>query len=231
MIEDVWSLIQSQHEALPDVSEAEREQWLHLELAQIHERDYVADPARLAALTEQVLDERGPLLVTGEPGIGKSALLANWSLEHRRSHPADRVVLHFVGESAAGTSHVEVVRHLVLQLADLVPPHLAGPAFDALLREPRRLLEALPTLLISAGQQVRLIWVIDGLDQLDASGPAQDLGWLPAALPEDVTVIASARAGRTRDVLRRRGWGELVLSPLDEEGHRSHRARRRRDAA
>lgn len=35
-----------------------------------------------------------PLVILGESGIGKSALLANWALRYRAQHPEDLVITH-----------------------------------------------------------------------------------------------------------------------------------------
>lgn len=44
-----------------------------------------------------------PLVIRGDSGSGKSALLAHWAFRHRSRHPDDLVLLHFIGASSEST--------------------------------------------------------------------------------------------------------------------------------
>jgi hypothetical protein len=78
-----------------------------LELERFDHENFIANraavniprPHYFERLVGHAAEGRAPLVVVGESGIGKSALLANWVLHHRREHPEDVVLAHFVGVS------------------------------------------------------------------------------------------------------------------------------------
>lgn len=61
---------------------------------------YIGRHEYFERLDEHVAGRGNPLVVLGESGGGKSALLANWIWRHRQAHPDDHVIAHFVGASA-----------------------------------------------------------------------------------------------------------------------------------
>ena len=52
-------------------------------------------------------------MVTGESGVGKSALLANWALEYRAHHPQNLLIPHFIGTTPASTDWAAMVRRIL----------------------------------------------------------------------------------------------------------------------
>ena len=54
-----------------------------------------------------------PLVVLGESGTGKSALLANWALKRRETHPDEIVLTHFVGAGPTSTEWVQMLRRIM----------------------------------------------------------------------------------------------------------------------
>ena len=57
------------------------------------------------------------MVVTGESGSGKSALLANWALGYRGAHPGDLVVMHFTGSSPHSSDWAAMLRRIMAELA------------------------------------------------------------------------------------------------------------------
>src|SRR5439155_13274439 len=100
---------------------------------------YVAREADLARLDAHADGDGLPLVVLGEPGSGKSALLANWARRYReRSHAAfasaaprgflarwfsskssrkhdTLVLMHFIGATSHSTHWVDVVLRLLVE--------------------------------------------------------------------------------------------------------------------
>src|SRR5256885_1031112 len=60
-------------------------------------RAYVAADDSFHRLDEYANQGGPPLAVLGEPGMGKSALLANWYLRYCRMHPDRFSLIHFIG--------------------------------------------------------------------------------------------------------------------------------------
>jgi hypothetical protein len=61
-----------------------------------------------------------PLLVLGESGIGKSALLANWTKRYREHHPEDLVIAHYIGCSPNSTNHIAMLARIMSELQEML---------------------------------------------------------------------------------------------------------------
>ncbi|MGD9496461.1 MAG: DUF4062 domain-containing protein [Armatimonadota bacterium] len=156
--------------------------------------------------------EPSVLVVTGEPGSGKSALLGRFCRDYAAAHPDAIVIPHFVGASAGSTSIQHTLRRLCHELAE------AAGIEEQIPRKIRELTRAFPRLLQAAARAGRVVLVIDALNQLDAAHNAHALRWLPRTLPEGVRVICSSLEHRALKTLRRRRQQvrEAVSGPLTE---------------
>ena len=54
-----------------------------------------------------------PLVVLGELGSGKSALLANWAMRYRKEHPDELVLLHFIGANPGSADWAVMLRRIL----------------------------------------------------------------------------------------------------------------------
>jgi tetratricopeptide (TPR) repeat protein len=187
----------------------QRERAAHDTFATNRARDFAGRGDALAALDAHATGSGPPLTVTGLPGIGKSALLAAWTLRHRHDHPGDLVVLHFAGVTPSSANPAALVRRLLTELSDICDTSDGLPWDPVELRE--RLAARLASLAAS-GRHVLL--VIAGLDQLDDREGGLELAWLPRSLPPETRVILSSCPGRPLDEIGRRGWPVLELQPL-----------------
>lgn len=181
---------------------------------------YVERQALFQALDAQVAGAGLPLVVTGEAGVGKTALLANW-VGRWQAQQGDRpfVVQHYVGAAVASNDWATMLRRVLGEL---------GRHFDLRLElpdHPIALWRAFATGLREAAAKGRVVLLLDGLDQLDPHGPAQGLAWLPLELPAGVRLIVSAAPGRALDELERRKWPTLAVEPLAVEDRRTLVAR------
>ena len=93
-----------------------REAQGHEAFAEIRRRTYIGRPECFEALDRHVAGDGGPLLLLGESGSGKSALLANWLAHWRQDHPKDCIVQHYIGGTADSADHWR-----------LIHPHGRGP--------------------------------------------------------------------------------------------------------
>jgi ATP/maltotriose-dependent transcriptional regulator MalT len=125
-------------------------------------------------LIGDAIDRR--VLVTGAPGMGKSALLAWWL--QRREEAGDRVPHHFIRRREYDFDDpARLVASLVWQLEQIFPAR-PEPEADARLAPAARLGEALAR--VSAGELApagrRLVVLSDGLDGYDPppGAPAGD---------------------------------------------------------
>jgi hypothetical protein len=78
---------------------------------------YIGRPEYFARLDAHAAGDGPPLVVLGEAGSGKSALLANWALRRRESRPDQALVVHFAGASPSSADWAGMVRRLMGELA------------------------------------------------------------------------------------------------------------------
>ena len=152
-----------------------------------------------------------PLVVVGESGVGKSALLANWARTWRAAHPTELVIMHFVGSSPSSGDWAAMLRRIMGEIGRHLGAEAAVPDTPEQLR-----LEFAHRLRMAAAHG-RAVILIDALDQLEDRGGALDLTWLPPLVPANVRLVLSTLPGRPLDEVARRGWRTLRVHPLTNE--------------
>ncbi len=171
-------------------------------------RVYVGRQETFDRLTAFAGGDGPPLVILGESGAGKSALLANWARHFQAEHPGELVVLHFIGVTHASTDWAAMLRRILQELKR----HFGLP--QEIPEQPAALRSAFPNWLNMAAARGRVILVLDALNQLDDRDGAPDLVWLPDLLPPKVRLILSTLAGRSLEAIEKRGWPALVVEPL-----------------
>jgi tetratricopeptide (TPR) repeat protein len=163
----------------------------------------------LCRLDEHAAKSGKPLVLTGESGCGKSALLAEWVNRWRENHPDDLIVQHYIGRTPDSADWQGLVRRMLgeLKRAFAIP--------DDIPLQPYALRGALNDWTVKAAGSRRVVLVLDALDQLAEDSAARQLGWLPAIFPANFLVIVSSSPAESLDALRKRGWQELKV-PLFE---------------
>ncbi len=153
----------------------------------------------------------GYLCLTGAPGSGKSALLAQLS---RYSSLNDQnsilLIRHFVGASPGSTDVRRTLRRLCRELKVGCPEITAKIPDD-----PEKLRLAFPDFLRQACARRRVVILLDAVNQLDPATYSAGLQWLPEELPDNARAILSALEGPALEELRRRHrLREIELKPL-----------------
>lgn len=233
--QDLINLLETLYPSGHRASWLDRERRGHESFAATRRRAYVENKKILAQLDtyveegawrkdyDSVTDQPGsrslPLVVTGESGGGKSALLAHWSEQYRRKHPDAFFVTHYVGATASSTDHVGLLRRVMQEIRERYGISEEPPA------EPDRIVREFPQWLAYTNAQP-LVLVVDGINQLDIRSERSPLfHWLPEDFLPHIRLIISTLEGGTAELIRRRKWPELRVEPLNE-GERREVARR-----
>jgi GTPase SAR1 family protein len=143
-----------------------------------------------------ISSSRAPLLVIGESGIGKSALLSNW-LERRfrngqRLRTTEFVFWHAVGCSRQSTNVNNLIRRLIVDLKQRFEIGRDVPTRQ------ERLSWELPRFLDLASRKGKIIVVIDGVHRLMSDDNTEaSLAWLPLELPPNVKFVMSATISKS----------------------------------
>jgi nephrocystin-3 len=210
--EDLWKLID---EAYPesDVPDAlTRERMAHEAYGATRRRLYLGGEAYFRALDAAMKEKVfRPVLITGQSGGGKSALVANWVERWRRKHPKTAVIVHHLGSGADAADPVRLAVRLMREIA-----RLTGDEFkpDS---DPDKQLEQLPRWMALASAwalrgKKELLIVLDGLDKVSER---QHLRWMPGFLPPKVKLVASCLHGDILEAAKGRlDCRELKVKPF-----------------
>ena len=202
-----------------------REAQKHEAFANIRRRTYSRRSDHFETLDRHVSGDGSPLLLFGNAGCGKTALLANWVAHRREKHPADFIVQHYVGGTHDSADHWRLIARVMNEIKrrsdtpDAVPTDHA----DMLRVFPIWLTKAKAT---AERDGARFILVIDALNRLDDRDHARLLGWLPERpFTGPLRLIVSASSDKPGPdglpkAIQRRGWHKLHIHPLTVEERR-----------
>jgi hypothetical protein len=131
--------------------------------------------------------EQGWVVVTGGPGMGKSALLSAW-LARRESK--ETVPCHFVRRNVADWDQPEVIAASLAAQIEAAFPDLV----DDGAKPERRLLELLGRVSLQLGLSQRLVIMVDGLDETRAEAGDNPLPrFLPYVAPTGIRLLCAMR--------------------------------------
>ena len=205
--EDLWKLIDEAYPAseVPDALTMERRRHEAYTLSRI--RLYLGGERYFTAL-DKAMDACKPVLITGQSGGGKSALIANWFLDWSSKHPKAAVIVHHLGCGADAADPVRMAVRIMQEIA-IVTGDEFKPESD-----PDKQLEQLPLWLATASawaqrENKEVLIVLDGLDKLS---DREHLRWFPAFLPPQVKLVASCLDGEILEATKTRlSWVELKV--------------------
>lgn len=203
----------------PDAIERERRE--HIAFSRERGRHYLGRSEYYRELDDYLTGDGSPLVIIGESGSGKSALVSSWltgggtaaggGVDSRETVAGERLVTfrHFAGLTAYSTDWEVVCRRAIAEIVRQTGVIIEAPTSVS------QLPAALAETLASAATESTILFVVDAVNQLEGEGAL--LGWLPEVLPSGVRVVLSTLPGPGLDELRRRGCRELAVQPLSEQ--------------
>jgi hypothetical protein len=201
VLDTLWERIDAE---FPEKREEAEVDWL-TEEAEFHEL-FMADRTRrfvgrsdiLIKMHNFVEKDTDPrlMVITGESGCGKSALMARFTEKIIQSHPDWLILSHFVGASPSSTSLRQTLKRFCTILNRAVGVETAVP------EDYKELAQLFPDLLQKASVNRRVLLVIDALNQMEKTDNAHAMQWLPQKLPQNVKVVVSTLSGEVMDALK-----------------------------
>ncbi|HME31678.1 MAG TPA: tetratricopeptide repeat protein [Terriglobales bacterium] len=210
VLADFTNLIDEIFPARAGVDPLDREAAEHEAFAASRCELYVPRERDLSALDAHVEGDGPPLVVVGEAGVGKTALLANWARRQSKRVSETLLLQHYIGAIPSSTNSRGMVRRLMGEFDRRFGLGIEIPQTPAEMRL------AFATVLHEVAAKGRVVLVIDALNQLEDSEQTSYLAWLPPTIPGNVRLIVSTYPGPALEELRRRGWPTLEITPLDE---------------
>lgn len=178
-------------------------------------RVYIKNEANYAAIDAWMEDwEKRQLVITGESGLGKSALVANWIDEKLKLGDAlpYRIIYHFVGYGGSTGSDWHVVKAMCDEIRDRY-------GFEADENEPRTDEKALDELFkrVAAEGDKPLLIVLDGINQIVDVNHAKRLNWLPIPPRKVKILFTTLEDDETMQVFKDRQYPVFMLKPLTRD--------------
>lgn len=150
------------------------------------------------------------LVFTGESGIGKSALLANW-IKKNENNPEFNLVYHFVGNSFSGNCYENILRHLCDEIYDLYNVKKDKRDGESIENEAQRVVAEISINLKP------LVFIIDGIDQIVSTNNDKLLLWLPSAVKNVKFIFSTLPYDETMRTFKRRGYRIVEVLPLTKD--------------
>lgn len=187
----------------PTPIEAERN--AHRMYGQDRCHSYIANPDDLDVLDQHLESKRNiPLIVTGESGLGKSALLAYWSSLQLEKNPNQFLIEHYVGNSGDADPGA-VIRRVMTEIKERYKES------DELPSKPDEVIRDFPLWLAKVRENDPLLLVIDGLNQLETV----DMRWLPEFWQANIRAVFSVIPGQQLNEMIANDWLLYIVKPLE----------------
>jgi len=174
----------------PSTPSSARTELIDFTIERQRHRRFVGREDVLAQLDEWLIgpSEAGWVVVTGGPGMGKSAVLSAWLA--RREAAGAAVPHHFVRRQVANWDQPEVIAASLAAQIEAMFPTLRVPEA----RPEGRLIELLGRVSKHLGAAGRLVVLVDGLDEtLADSGDNPLPRFLPHVVPAGIRLLCAMR--------------------------------------
>ncbi len=214
VLDDFTKLIDQLFPEGEELDPLDREAAEHEAFAESRFKVYIGRDEYFDRLDEHVRGDGQPLVVLGESGSGKSALLANWAAKCRQDHPDDFLIMHFIGATPYSADWAAMLRRIMGEFKRRFDIKEDIPT------EPDKLRSAFANWLHMANARIgdgRILLILDALNQLEDRDNAPDLVWLPPFIPEKIRLILSTLPGRPLDDLKKREWPTMEVKLLEDD--------------
>jgi tetratricopeptide (TPR) repeat protein len=196
--EDLLNKLFPEEGGISDLEKERLEQWAFLRSKTV---GYVPIPEMELCLSEFAENDGPCLVITGDSGMGKSTLLANWIYKRIDSTARQKTgrarfkrgepIFHFIGQSGAQGDYRKIMMRLIGEIRDIYPSETASVEQIIQQDGADRKIEELQNLFFAIKETGKLILVFDGVDKL-TDDDAKLFNWL-LNFPPNVKIIFSTK--------------------------------------
>jgi len=208
ILKNLWGAIEKSFPSLITPDPLEQIRIEHTSFLRSRLRVYIGGQKYINKLNTFVKSKEPTLIITGESGLGKSALLANFITQYQKENPDTYILYHFTGGTPDSTDYIQIIRRIMEELK------LRFEIKDEIPNEPGELIKSFPHFLAQTGRDGKWILVLDALNHLENINKAHLLNWIPDYFPPFVRVIFSSLPGNMFSILKKRRYKELNIKPL-----------------
>ena len=193
-------------------SELEKERRIQRAFMRSRKMAYIRNKAAHEALDNFLQGDERNFVVTGDSGMGKSALIANW-LEPHLQDSGRKIIYHFVGNGGLEGDFRSIAQRLCNEIRDLY----ALPQPERNTTGKKKPEEELNGLFAEIAGREPLLIVLDGINQLKDEENAKQLLWLPAPAKNIKYLFSTLKEDRTMGVFESCNYPGYTLMPLTVE--------------
>jgi nephrocystin-3 len=197
---DLMEHIDTVFPARPPLSLLERQREEHASFARSRIKIYIPDADLIILMNKYSMQSSLTLVVHGEQGCGKTALIANWIASHQKMNPKTFILYHFIGGATASTGIHDILRRICEEIREEF--NIAEEIPDT----NEKLVAQFPQWLAKPPLACSWILVLDALNQMEPEGNALQLNWLPRQLPGNLKLIVSTTPGSILELCEERGY-------------------------
>lgn len=175
---------------------------------------YIPNEKLLQQLDKFIANPSSALgIVSGDSGVGKSSLLAEWAHNLQKNNLKAWVFEHYIG-AFGSTSGLDIIHRLLDELDTAFSINVEQDEKRPLV--PYELCKYLNTKLAQLRKPV--VIVLDALDQLEKD--SLDLRWLPVELPSNVHIVVSTLCANKSCASLGKLWKYLSGDDINPREHR-----------
>ena len=208
ILKDLWNIIEVSFPSLIALDPLDQIRMGHTTFLKSRLHVYIGGQKYLNRLNVHADNEDPPLVITGESGLGKSALLANWIVQYQKENPETYILYHFTGGAPDSADYTQIVRRILEELK------IKFEINNEIPNSPEEMIKSLPQFLAQTGRHGKWILVIDALDQLENINKAHLLNWMPEYFPHFIRVIFSTLPNNILEILQKRKCKVINVKPL-----------------
>jgi len=219
VLNDLWQAIEEEYpETIHETDPFVAEQNLHSHFEAHRTRLFIGREDILNSLEEYIHNDTisKALMLVGEPGSGKSALMAMAAKILREKYPDCFTLSRYVGASPTSMDIYKLLRNINEEIAS----HCSVDIDETRLENFEKLSEYFREMLYTAATKGKLVLYIDALNQLIPINDPDYLTWLPKRLPEGVKIICSTLKGAYTEAAEKLGLPVLTAGRMSQENCR-----------